>query len=206
MLDRHPVWVVDDDSSVANLAARFLEASGEFACRVFTSPRNFLATLQPGAAECVVSDVKMPEIDGAQIQRELLKVDATISILFLTGHADVPTAVQLMEKGAITLLQKPYEPAQLVSAVRRAVVRFEQLRQSQTEAQETQARLDRLTEDQREVLQCMVAGLTNKAIALRLSLSPRTLDRRRQSVLHTMGVESVVELAARLERMRARQG
>lgn len=202
---RHTVWVVDDDSSVATLAARLLESSGEFHCRVFTSPRILLSAIAPGAAECVVSDVKMPDIDGAQLQRQLRQVDPTTSILFLTGHADVPTTVELMEQGAVTLLQKPYEPDRLVSAVRKAVNRCEQLRHAQEKVLDTQARLERLSDDEREVLECMVAGLTNKAIAHKLALSSRTLDRRRQNILQTMGVESVVELAAVLERMRSRQ-
>ncbi|MGN6546813.1 MAG: response regulator transcription factor [Aureliella sp.] len=203
---RHTVWVVDDDSSVATLAARLLEASGEFACRIFTSPRTLLSALGPGATECVVSDVRMPDIDGAQLQRQLREVDPTTSILFLTGHADVPTTVQLMEQGAVTLLEKPYQPEKLVSAVRKAVSRCEQLRHAHEEVLDTQARLQQLSPDEREVLDCMVAGLTNKAIAHKLALSSRTLDRRRQNILQTMGVESVVELAALLERVRSRQG
>lgn len=202
---RHTVWVVDDDSSVATLAARLLESSGEFNCRVFTSPRILLSAIAPGVTECVVSDVKMPDIDGAQLQRQLREVDPTTSILFLTGHADVPMTVELMEQGAVTLLQKPYEPDKLVSAVRKAVNRCEQLRHAQEEVLDTQARLERLSDDEREVLECMVSGLTNKAIAHKLALSSRTLDRRRQNILQTMGVESVVELAALLERMRSRQ-
>ena len=202
---RHTVWVVDDDSAVATLAARLLESSGEFICRVFTSPRILLSAIAPGATECVVSDVKMPEIDGAQLQRELREVDPTTSVLFLTGHADVPTTVELMEQGAVTLLQKPYEPDKLVSAVRKAVNRCGQLRHTQEEVLDTQARLERLSQDEREVLERMVSGLTNKAIAHKLALSSRTLDRRRQNILQTMGVESVVELAALLERMRSRQ-
>ena len=201
----HTVWVVDDDCSVAKLAARLLEASGEFTCCVFTSPRALLAALTPGAAECVVSDVRMPDIDGAGLQRQLRKVDPTIPILFLTGHADVPTTVELMEQGAVTLLEKPYQPEKLVVAVRKAVSRCRQLRDRQKEILDTQARLARLSEDERQVLECMVAGLTNKAIAYKLALSSRTLDRRRQNILQTMSVESVVELAALLERVRSQQ-
>ena len=198
------VWIVDDDGAVATVAARILEQAGEFRCRVFTSSSELVDALAPGVAACVVSDIRMPHVDGGQLQQELLAVDQTISIVFLTGYADVPTTVRVMERGAVTLLQKPYQAAELVAAVRKAVKRCELLRRQQVERIESQKRLDSLSEDEREVLQCMVAGLSNKAIAFKLAISPRTLDRRRQNILHTMGVDSVVELASLLERLRGR--
>lgn len=196
------VWIVDDESAVATLAAQVLEQIGEFQCRVFTSSSECLAALRPGVAACVVSDIRMPEVDGRELQQALLSIDPTISILFLTGHADVPTAVQLMEQGAVTLLQKPYEAAHLVAAVCKAVLRCQSLRRQQAERLESQRRLDSLSDEEREVMRCMVAGLSNKAIAFKLALSPRTLDRRRQTILQTMAVDSVVELARLLERLR----
>ncbi len=204
MHDRPIVWVVDDEEAVANLAAKVLSGLGEFECRVFLSAQECLTAMKPGQIACVVSDVRMPHIDGAQLQKRLLEIDDTISILFLTGHADVPTAVQLMEQGAVTLLQKPYAAADLIAAVQKAVRRCQAIRQQRAELVELQQRLDTLSDDQREVLECMVAGLSNKAIAFKLALSPRTLDRRRSSILQTMGAESVVELAAMLERLRTR--
>ncbi|MCC6511943.1 MAG: response regulator transcription factor [Pirellulaceae bacterium] len=205
MHERQTVWVVDDEESVATLVAKVLTGIGEFECRVFSSSSEFLAALKPGVAACVVSDVRMPNIDGPELQKKLLEIDDSISIVFLTGYADVPTTVQLMEQGAVTLLQKPYEHADLLAAVRRAVRRSEMLRKQRAELTETEERLQRLSSDEREVLECMVGGLTNKAIAYKLALSPRTLDRRRSSILQTMGVASVVELAALLERLRARR-
>ena len=199
------VWIVDDDLAVATVAARVLESVGEFECRVFTSSSQFLAAVRPGIAACVVSDIRMPDVDGRQLQQKLLSVDTTISILFLTGHADVPTTVELMEQGAVTLLQKPYDPSDLVAAVRKAVKRCELLRRQREEYLEAQKRLDSLSDDEREVLECMVSGLSNKAIAFKLALSPRTLDRRRQAVLQTMGVDTPVELASLLERLRSRR-
>ena len=202
MHEQEIVWVVDDDEAVATVAAKVLGGVGEFDCQIFSSPADFLKALRPGVVACVVSDVRMPQIDGAQLQQKLLEIDDSISILFLTGHADVPTAVQLMEQGAVTLLQKPYAPNDLVSAVRKAVRRCQGVRRQRAELAETQTRLEQLSQDEREVMDCMVAGLSNKAIAYKLALSPRTLDRRRSSILQTMGVESVVELAAILERIR----
>lgn len=204
MLQPRVVWIVDDEHAVATVAARILEAIGEFDCRVFTSSSEFLAAVRPGIAACVVSDICMPEVDGRELQRKLLSVDATISILFLSGHADVPTTVELMEQGAVTLLQKPYEPADLVAAVRKAVKRCDLLRRQGLEHLEAQTCLDSLTDDEREVLECMVSGLSNKAIAFKLALSPRTLDRRRQAILRRMRVSTVVELASLLERLRSR--
>lgn len=202
MHEREVVWVVDDEEAVATVAAKTLGNSGEFDCRIFSSPTEFLQALRPGVAACVVSDLRMPQIDGGQLQQKLIEVDDTIAILFLTGYADVPTAVQLMEQGAVTLLQKPYAGEDLVCAVRKAVRQCQALRRERAEIAETKQRLEQLSEDEREVMDCMVAGLSNKLIAYKLALSPRTLDRRRASILHIMGVESVVELAAMLERLR----
>lgn len=203
MHERQIVWVVDDDVAVANLAAHVLADVGEFDCRVFLSSRQCLDSMKPGAVTCVVSDLRMPDLDGAQLQKKLLEIDDTVSILFLSGHADVPTAVHLMQQGAVTLLEKPYDNAELVAAVRKAVRRCQLLRHQRAELTETEGRLSQLSDDEREVLECMVAGLSNKAIAYKLALSSRTLDRRRQSILQTMGVETVVELAAVLERLRS---
>ncbi len=196
------VWIVDDDVAVATLASRVLESVGEFACRQFTSASALLAELKNTRPACIVSDIKMPEVDGKALQQQLLEFDPTICTVFLTGYADVPTTVLLMEQGAVTLLQKPYEAADLIAAVRKAVRRCDVQRRQHDEAVAAQARLERLSEDEREVLECMVAGLSNKAIAFKLALSPRTLDRRRQTILQTMEVESVVELAALVERLR----
>ncbi len=205
MHERQVVWIVDDDVAVANLAAHVLTTAGEFECRVFPSSSECLDVMKPGVAACVVSDLRMPNIDGAQLQQRLLAMDDSLSIIFLTGHADVPTAVQLMEQGAVTLLEKPYDNNELVTAVRKAVRRCQLLRHQRAESAETEERLSQLSQDEREVLECMIAGLSNKAIAYKLALSSRTLDRRRQSILQTMGVESVVELAALLERLRTRR-
>lgn len=202
MHEHENVWVVDDEVTVATVAATLLGRSGEFDCRIFSSPTELLEALRPGVVACIVSDLRMPQIDGKQLQQKLLEIDDTISILFLTGFADVPTAVELMEQGAVTLLQKPYEAEDLVSAVRKAVRQCQSLRSQRAEMAETKQRLEQLSQDEREVMECMVAGLSNKVIAYKLALSPRTLDRRRSSILQTMGVESVVELAATLERLR----
>ncbi len=197
------VWVVDDEEAVATFVAKVLAGIGEFDCRIFSSPAEFLEALRPGVVACVVSDLRMPQIDGAQLQQKLLEIDDTVSIVFLTGHADVPTAVELILKGAVTLLQKPFAPPDLVSAVRKAVRQCRDLRQQRAEIADTKRRMELLSEDEREVMECMVAGWSNKVIAHKLALSPRTLDRRRSSILQTMGVESVVELASMIERLRA---
>ncbi len=107
MHEHEIVWVVDDDEAVATVAAKVLGGVGEFDCQIFSSAGRISKSTPSWCVACVVSDVRMPHIDGTQLQQKLLEIDDTVSILFLTGHADVPTAVQLMEQGAVTLLKSP---------------------------------------------------------------------------------------------------
>lgn len=195
------VFVVDDVPEIVDLACRMLQAAGGFDCRCFTSTEKLLEEFLPQQVDCVLSDLKMPR-DGAELQREIAVLDPLLSFVFISGHADVKTAVRLMEQGALTLVEKPFTAKELVSAVTRGAERTRQLRSRQSNQIEAAARLATLSPDEREVLECLVAGLPNKSIAHNLSLSSRTVDRRRQNILQKMQVDSVVELVAVVTRLR----
>lgn len=189
------VCIIDDDGSVRQIARRVLELEG-FEVRTYASADAFFAEYQADAVDCVLTDLQMPETSGEQLMQRLRELQSPVSIVVVTGHADVPTAVRLMEDGALTLLQKPYRPADLAAAARRAVTRTQAVRAEHNALDGARLGLARLTEDERRVMDFMVKGLPNKAIAMRLDLSMRTVDRRRNAVLTKMNVGSVSELVA----------
>lgn len=203
MPDCELICIVDDDPSVCEITCRVLESSGEFECVAFTSPQAFLEEFDRANAVCVITDLKMPRLSGLELQQRLSQNDPDLSIVIVSGHADVRTAVQAMQRGAVTLLEKPYQPTELIEAVRGAVARTKHLRQQSSIVRMVSANLEKLTSEERDVLECMVAGMPNKAIAQKLALSSRTLDRRRQTVLRTMDVASAEELAALIARVRS---
>jgi two-component system response regulator FixJ len=188
------VCVIDDDDAVRELTRKILE-SGGYRVRSYASADAFFAEFDEAATACIVTDLRMPDVDGVALQRRLRECGSSVSVVVLSGYADVRTTVRLMEDGVCTLLEKPYAPDELKGAVGRAVAQTRSRRKSHDRVRAAQSRIDQLSPEERDVLQCVVAGLPNKAIALKLQLSPRTVDRRRQAVLSKMGVQSAAELA-----------
>lgn len=195
-MDPKPVvCVIDDDDAVRQLARRTLELDG-IDVRTYASATNFFGEFNSAVVDCVVTDLQMPQTTGEDILRRLKDQAGAMSVIVVTGHADVSTAVRLMESGAFTLLEKPYQTAALVSTVRRAVERTRTLREEMNAVQTARLGLARLSDEELAVMKLMVKGLPNKAISAQLDLSMRTVDRRRNSVLTKMGVGCVSELAA----------
>jgi FixJ family two-component response regulator len=194
------VCIIDDDGSVRQIARRTLEVDG-FEVRTYASADSFFAEYDAEVVDCVLTDLQMPEVSGEQLMQRLRELQSPVSVVVVTGHADVPTAVRLMEDGALTLLQKPYRPAELTAVTRRAVTRTQAVRAEKSALDGARLGLARLTDDERHVMDYMVKGLPNKAIAMRLDLSMRTVDRRRNAVLTKMNVGSVSELVAMVTKL-----
>lgn len=188
------VCIIDDESTVRTLTSQIVSAAG-FRVSAFGSAEEFFRSVDPTEADCVVTDLRMPGVDGKQLFHRLHAADKQLSVVFLTGYADIRTAVRLMQDGALTLLEKPYDVIELTDTVGQAVRRTRQLRGRSAAAAEARRRLAQLDSDERDVLECIMTGLPNKAIVARLQISPRTLDRRKQSIFQKLGVESVSELA-----------
>lgn len=203
--ERRLICVIDDEAAVAALAARILEPHG-FAVQCYTNAQEFLEAFDDQAVSCVVTDLRMPGIDGMELQKRLRDQGSIVSLIVLTGHADVRTAVRMMEDGASTLLEKPYNPDEFVQAVQKAVERSEARRVDYEATRVAQSRFETLNEAERQVLDCVIAGLPNKAIAMKLDISMRTVDRRRHNVFRKMGVDSVSELATMVARLRTDEG
>jgi len=199
------VCVIDDDELVLAIAKQILETRG-FRVLTFASADQFLVNFDETAVHCVVTDLRMPHMDGAELQRFLRSQGSLVSLVVVTGHADVSTAVRLMEEGALTLLEKPYRPPELLNAVERGIARTQQRRREAETSQHAQVQLAQLTEEEAEVLDQVLSGAPNKAIAARMNISRRTVDRRRHSLLEKIGVRTISELATMVAQARGTVG
>jgi two-component system response regulator FixJ len=195
------VHVVDDDAALRESLAFLLSTVG-VECRVYGSARALLdkgVALEPG---CVITDVRMPGMSGMELIGELKKIGAPHPVIVLTGHADVPLAVEAMKAGVSDFLEKPFEDEALVAAVRAALASDESGAGRDAERADLRARLDQLTQREREVFDAIVAGDSNKTAALKLGISPRTVEIYRANVMTKMRAQSLselVRLALRLE-------
>ncbi len=172
-----------------------LVSAAGFHAQPFSSAEEFLDNFNPLSPGCVVTDLRLTGMSGQDLQRHLIEMGCPLPLIVVTGHATVSVAVQIMENGAVTLLQKPYQPSELLAAIRRALVRPVKARPSDSQLDEVRQRLATLSDEEMQVMRLLLEGRTNKVIASTLSLSMRTVDRRRRSVLDKVGVESVPELA-----------
>jgi two-component system response regulator FixJ len=187
------VHVIDDDEGVRQSLA-FLIATTGLAVRVYDSAVNFLdaiGTLQPG---CIVSDVRMPGIDGLELQRRLKTLGVLLPMIVMTGHADVPLAVEAMKAGAIDFIEKPFDDELLISAIRVALDSYDRAGPREIEIQAIQKRLQSLSGREREVLEGLLAGRPNKLIAYDLGLSARTVEVHRANVMTKMTANSLSDL------------
>ena len=187
------VIVVDDDAGVRN-AMRILLKSVGLNCTLFASAQEFLGSYQPSQQGCLILDIRMPGMSGLELQQQLNLRGAVIPVIFMTGHGDIPMAVEAMQHGAFDFLQKPIRDQDLLDRIQRAIAKDGQLRKSLGEHARIKSHLDSLTPREREVLDHMTQGKQNKAIAQDLAVSPRTIEIHRARVMEKMSAHSVAEL------------
>ena len=187
------VFIVDDDVSFLRSVSRLLGASG-FHVVIHNSAAEFLAMLKPETRGCVVSDLKMPGLDGMALQQALQKAGSPLPILFLTGHGDIPVTVQAMRRGAEDFLTKNAPKEDLIAAVKRALDTNEKDQASRERHKQLQQRINTLTDREREVLEHVIRGQLNKQIAADLGIHERTVKLHRTSISAKLGVHSVAEL------------
>ena len=187
------VLVVDDDPSVRKSLTRLL-ASADFMVEAFASAREFLAREPHEGPCCLVLDVRMPGLTGIELQETLAATGRRMSIVFVTGHADVPTSVKAMKAGAVDLLTKPVDVKDLIAAIRRAVARDEHERTSESRLAEIRRRVDLLTTREAEVFARVVTGMLNKQIGAALGIGEKTVKVHRARVMEKMQAGSVAEL------------
>ena len=187
------VHVVDDDASVRDSLALLLESAG-FSVRSYDSAAAFLQAASDRTAGCVLTDVQMPELNGLELQRRMGELGIRLPVIVMTGHGDVPIAVEALKAGALDFLEKPFEEAHLLEAVASAIAVIQREHDEAAAVADIAARIATLTPREREVLERLVAGQPNKTIAYDLGSSPRTVEVHRARVMEKMAARSLAEL------------
>ncbi|MCW5745379.1 MAG: response regulator [Alphaproteobacteria bacterium] len=187
------VFVVDDEEAIRDALQALLEVAG-FDVRCFPDAQQFLDKVGTDETGCLLVDVRMPEMSGLELQERISKSCPGISVIIMTGHGDVPMAVQAMKAGAVDFIQKPFKHDALLAAVRRAIEQCERRGRTVAEHGAETARLALLSGRERQVLSGLVAGHPNKVIAHQLQISPRTVEIYRARLMDKMQAQSLSEL------------
>lgn len=194
------VYVVDDEPAVLRAVSRLLATEGHDVA-AYASPVEFLDRYDATSPGCLVLDVAMPELDGLEVQQRLNRNGATLAIVFMTGHGDVPRSVRAMKAGAVDFLTKPFDDIQLLDAVAMGLERSREAVRARVEIDHLHQRLALLTAREREVFEHVVAGQLNKLIARDLGAAEKTVKVHRARVMHKMGADSLADLVRMAERI-----
>jgi FixJ family two-component response regulator len=187
------VFVVDDEAVMRDSLRWLIESTG-LRVETYADAPAFLAAIRPNMPGCVILDVRMPGMSGLDLQAELLRRGIDLPAIVVTGHAEVPMAVQAVKAGAIDFIEKPFSDQLLLDRVRQGLELDQRQREARERRTEASRRLGLLTHREREVLDHVVAGKANKEIAAALQLSPKTVEVHRAHVMEKMQVSSVAEL------------
>jgi two-component system response regulator FixJ len=187
------VYVVDDDDGMRNALHTLLSTVG-YTTATFSRAQDFLQKFKPDEPGCLVLDVRMPEMSGLELQQQLNRMGSMLPVIFITGHGDVPMAVQAMKEGAFEFIQKPFRDQDLLDRINHALQHDAENRKSVARRAEVMRRLESLTPRERQVMDLVVDGGANKVIAIDLGLSERTVEIHRAKVMEKMGARSVAHL------------
>ncbi len=187
------VFVVDDDEQVRESLAALIQSAG-FEPRCFASGVEFLERYVPNGPACLVLDLRLPQMSGLDVIETLAVRNMRLPVIMISGHGDIPAAVAAMKSGAIDFLEKPYRGAALLESIRRAVELDARTRQSDEKRRDLVSRYETLTADEKQVLELTAAGKPDKAIALKLDLSLRTIQLRRASLMRKLEAHGRAEL------------
>jgi two-component system, LuxR family, response regulator FixJ len=194
MKERPPtVFIVDDDDAVRGSLRLLLKSVG-LAAATLSSAQDFLATYDPQQPGCLILDVRMPGMSGLELQQQLNLRGAIIPVIFITGHGDIPMAVEAMQQGAFDFLQKPFRDQDLIDRIQRALAKDQTGRAELQERSRIKERLESLTAREREVLELVTSGKPNKIMAADLGVSQRTVEIHRARVMEKMGASSLAQL------------
>jgi two-component system response regulator FixJ len=186
------VHLVDDEEAIRRSAGFLLKTSG-YAVKTYTSGVELLKEVRDLEPGVILMDVRMPEMDGIEVQRALQQRGVTFPVIVMTGHGDINVAVQAMKAGAVDFFEKPFEKASLLGAVEEGFARIEQADRNRARGEEARVRLEALTPREKDVLQGLVRGHANKVIAYDLDISPRTVEIHRANLMTKLGVASLSE-------------
>lgn len=192
---RRIVYIVDDDPAVRQAVSIVARALG-VEVHAFARAEEFLAACDETTTGCLVLDVRMPETSGIELQRTLNAAGIRIPVIMMSGHADVRMAVEAMSQGAFTFLEKPFRMEELSTTIEKALSESQSVLETERQKADIKARLDSLTLKEREVLDLILEGHTNREMARELTLSLRAIEDRRSRVMKRMGMSSVVNLVS----------
>ena len=187
------VFVVDDEEAVADSISMLLGSVG-IRTSLFRDARSFLEGYRPDQPGCLLLDVRMPRMSGMELQQELNRRRCTLPIIFISGHGDVPMAVEAMRAGAVDFLQKPFKDDELIRRVQKALEQDASERELLAQREVLRSRWDSLTLREREVAERIVSGQANKVVAIDLDISERTVELHRAHTMQKMGVRSLAQL------------
>lgn len=187
------VYVIDDDPAMRDSLDFLLGAAG-LKARLFESAVSFLEALPTLGPGCIVSDVRMPNLDGLELLKRLRETNKSLPIIIMTGHGDIPLAVEAMKLGAIDFIEKPFEDDRLIGTITAALSGAAQRQKGDAVAADIASRIASLSPRERQVMEGLVAGLSNKLIARDYDISPRTIEVYRANVMTKMQASSISEL------------
>jgi two-component system response regulator FixJ len=187
------IALIEDDEAILHSLGLLLESRG-LSVRGYPSAELFLENLAADVPNCVVADIRMPGLSGLELQHELKKRDAAIPVILITGHGDVAMAVKAIKDGAFDFIEKPFDEERLIESIGAAIEHGQRERVEQTERTSLEARAAELSPRQVEVMNLVAEGLSNKEIAIRLDISPRTVENYRAWVMEKMGATNLADL------------
>jgi two-component system response regulator FixJ len=190
MADRRLIHIIDDEDAIRRSAGFMLKTSG-FAVETWESGVAFLKEVRHAPAGAILLDVRMPEMDGLEVQQALNERGVTMPVIVLTGHGDISIAVRAMKAGAVDFIEKPFEKAVLLNAIEAAFERLDNANESSVRAEEASVIIQGLTARERDVLEGLAQGLPNKTIAYDLGISPRTVEVHRANLMTKLNVRSL---------------
>ena len=193
------VFIVDDDESVRKALSRLIK-SVDLKVETFSSANDFLKRDPYDGPACLVLDIRMPGLSGLDLQTELAKAKRSLSLVFITGHGNIPMSVQAMKAGAVDFIEKPFDEQALLDAVHLAIQKDRAAKEKLAELKELQEHVESLTLREREVFALVVTGMLNKQIAFEMGISEKTIKVHRARVMQKMQAESLADLVRMAEK------